>query len=294
MYKGKSVAVIVPAYNEEKLIGEVIRRVPAYVDRVFIVDDCSCDDTSGVAVRLSSMNSGHIRVIRHPRNCGVGGAIVTGYRASLNEGVDVAVVMAGDNQMDPLQLPKLLDPLVENRADYAVGDRLSLIKHQKGMSNWRRFGNFLLKWLTRIAALNMSITDPQNGYTAVTRQALLKLASLGRPSPSPKTGQSSFPRTVPSGTVVVPEESRMSVGELGRREDLTGNSPFPGLDAIYPRYGYCNDMLVKFSGAGARICQVPMPAVYGEEKSKIRYYTYIPKVSWLLLKGFVWRVGRIF
>jgi glycosyltransferase involved in cell wall biosynthesis len=272
MYKNKIVAVIIPAYNEEKLIGEVIKRIPDYIDRVFIVDDCSRDNTYQVASRLASMNSGHIQVIRHEQNGGVGKAIVTGYKASLRDNVDIAVIMAGDNQMDPLQLPRLLDPVVDGTADYAVGDRLSKLKHQKGMSTWRRLGNFLLKWLTRIAAWNMHITDPQNGYTAVSREALEKLASIG--CPSLDTHYSSLNT----------QNSQSPSPETHNFQSCSG------LDAIYPRYGYCNDMLVKFSGTGARIKQVQMPAVYGTEKSKIRYYIYIPKVSWLLLKGFFWRI----
>jgi hypothetical protein len=107
------------------------------------------------------------------------------------------------------------------------------------MSYWRRFGNWLLRWLTRIAAGNYRIMDPQNGYTAITRET------------------------------------------LGRVH----------LDGIYPWYGYCNDILVKLSVAGARICEVPMPARYGDEKSKIRYHKYIPKVSLLLLRDFLWRLN---
>jgi hypothetical protein len=169
---------------------------------------------------------------------GVGKAIVTGYKHCLKDNIDVAVVMAGDNQMDPAQLTNLLDPLIAGEAEYTVGDRISNLSHMKGMSYWRRLGNWILRWLTRIAAWNFSISDPQNGFTAVTSQVLLRL----------------------------------------------------DLDKIYPRYGYCNDILVKLSAARARIKQIPMPAVYGSEKSKIRYWHYIPSVSWLLLKDFIWRI----
>lgn len=242
MYKDKTIAVVVPAYNEEKLIGAVINRMPDYVDRVYIIDDCSTDRTNEVASKLAGPSNERIRIIRQAQNGGVGKAIVTGYKCCLADHMDVAVVMAGDNQMDPSQMPRLLDPLVEDRADYTVGDRLSNLKHMKGMSPWRGLGNRTLRWLTRIAAWNFSICDPQNGYTAVTSQALSRL----------------------------------------------------DLDNIYYGYGYCNDMLVKFSGTGARIKQIQMPAVYGSERSKIRYWKYIPTVSLLLLKGFLWRIkGQI-
>lgn len=123
MYKGKKIAVIVPAYNEEKFIATVIGRVPDYIDRIFVVDDASKDQAWKIASTFAP--NGRVKVTRHERNSGVGRAIVTGYKGFLADGGDVAVVMAGDNQMDSAQLPRLLDPIVEDRADYAVGDRLS-------------------------------------------------------------------------------------------------------------------------------------------------------------------------
>jgi glycosyltransferase involved in cell wall biosynthesis len=239
MYKNKKIGVVVPAYNEEKLIASVIDRVPDYIDRVYVVNDASQDKTGEVASQLASIQPLRVIIITHRENSGVGRAIVTGYKGCLEDNIDIAVVMAGDNQMEPSQLPRLLDPIIEGKADYTVGDRLSDLKHMKGMSLWRRFGNWTLRWLTRISAWNFSICDPQNGYTAVTCQALQYL----------------------------------------------------DLDKIYPRYGYCNDILVKFSATGARIKQVRMPAVYGNEKSKIKYWHYIPTLSWLLLKDFFWRIS---
>ncbi len=238
MYKNKKVGVVVPAYNEEIFIAAVIGRVPEYIDRIYVIDDASKDGTGEVASKLAASSQERVRVIRHEQNGGVGKAITTGYKSCLEDNIDIAVVMAGDNQMDPAQIPRLLGPIVEGKADYTVGDRLSNLKHMKGMSYWRRLGNWVLRWLTRIVAWNFSISDPQNGFTAVTRQALLRL----------------------------------------------------DLDDIYPRYGYCNDILVKLSSARARMKQIPMSAVYGCEKSKIRYTSYIPKVSWLLLRDLFWRL----
>jgi len=238
MYRKKKIGIVIPAYNEASFIETVLKRVPEYADFICVVDDASNDNTGEIASRIAAADPGRILVIKHAQNGGVGKAITTGYKKCLSHNVDIAAVMAGDNQMDPLQLPKLLDPIIEGKADYTVGDRISQIKNMKGMSYWRRLGNWTLRWLTRIAAGNLSICDPQNGYTAISRQALACLE----------------------------------------------------LDRIYPRYGYCNDMLVKLSVTGARIMHVAMPAVYGREKSKIRYWRYIPTVSWLLFKDFLWRV----
>lgn len=237
MFQGRTVGVIVPAYNEESLIVPTIETMPPYVDRIYIINDGSTDHTHQVVAQMCA-HSDKIVLVEHTTNGGVGAAIITGYKKCLEDGIHIAAVMAGDNQMDPAQLPRLLAPIVKGEAGYTKGNRMSSLEHMKGMSSWRRFGNWLLRWLTRVSSGNYKIVDPQNGYAAVSAEAL-------------------------------------------RRIDL---------DAVYTYYGYCNDLLVKFAVAGVRVVEVPMPARYQGEKSKIRYSRYIVKVSWLLLRNFVWRM----
>jgi glycosyltransferase involved in cell wall biosynthesis len=238
MYKNKKIGVVVPALNEERFIATVIQGIPEYVDCIYVIDDGSTDDTFKIASVLASGNPSRIKVIKNERNLGVGRSVTTGYQHCLSDDVDIAVVMAGDNQMDATRLPLLLDPIVEEKADYSAGDRLSHKKHVRGMSAWRYVGNMILTWLTRIAAWNFSICDPQNGYNAISSKMLTLI----------------------------------------------------NLDSIYPRYGYLNNMLVKLTINRARIIYIPMPSNYGNEKSKIKYWHYIPTVSWLLLKDFIWRI----
>ena len=107
VFESARVAAVVPAYNEEQMIGKVIETMPDFVDHIVIVDDCSPDDTSDV-VRASA--DPRVVLIRHEVNQGVGGAIITGHRAAMELGADVNVVMAGDAQMDPAYLPALLEP----------------------------------------------------------------------------------------------------------------------------------------------------------------------------------------
>lgn len=235
MYEGKAIGVAVPAYNEENLLNKTMDSMPKLVDRIYVVDDCSTDNTPQI---INSLTDPRIYPIRHEQNRGVGAAIVSGYKRALEENIDIVVIMAGDNQMDPAHITKLIKPVADGTADYAKGDRLSQEGNQIGMSPWRQFGNWLLTWLTRIAAGNWKLQDPQNGYTAISNKAL-------------------------------------------RMVDL---------DTLYPRYGYCNELLVRLSACGIKILDIPMPARYGMEKSKIRYSKYIPKVSWLLLKNFLWRL----
>ena len=143
MYKNKKISVIMPAYNEELLIIASLESIPDYIDHVYAIDDCSQDLTYELIQAYAKKNP-HVELIRHNVNSGVGAAIVTGYKKSLEDGVDIAVVMAGDNQMDPKYIPSLIDPLIEGKADYTKGNRLTSLKTMKGMSPLRMFGNFIL------------------------------------------------------------------------------------------------------------------------------------------------------
>jgi glycosyltransferase involved in cell wall biosynthesis len=116
MLEGKSVAVVVPAYREEELIGATLGGIPGFVDRVYVVDDGSAD---GTAERARSFGDSRVEVITHERNEGVGAAILTGYGRALADEVDVVCVMAGDNQMDPAELEQLVRPVAGGEVDYA-------------------------------------------------------------------------------------------------------------------------------------------------------------------------------
>lgn len=112
MYQGHSVGVVVPAYNERELIGETLTSIPIYVDQIYAVDDGSTDGTCAVIERRQGIDQ-RIVCLRHERNKGVGAAIITGYQEAIAQGMDIIAVMAGDNQMDPDELPRLLDQLLK-------------------------------------------------------------------------------------------------------------------------------------------------------------------------------------
>ena len=235
MYRGKAVGVVVPAYNEERFILSTLKAVPDFVDRVFAVDDASTDGTLAL---MESLKSPRLTVISHPKNMGVGAAIVSGYKAASDADCDVVAVMAGDGQMDPAELPRLLDPVVDGDVDYSKGNRLLSRKIRQGMPRFRLLGNSILTFLTKLSSGYWNIMDPQNGYAAISKHVI---------------------DTLP-------------------------------LDELFPRYGYPNDMLVKLNTYGFRVTDVIMHPRYGLEKSKIRIWNYIPTVSNLLLRGFIWRM----
>jgi glycosyltransferase involved in cell wall biosynthesis len=237
VFQGNRIGVVVPAYNEDLLIAPTVRNIPPYVDRIYVVNDGSRDRTSDIVSEICRQDE-RLVLINHETNKGVGAAIATGYRRCLQDDLDIAVVMAGDNQMDPIELPNLLATVVNGAAGYSKGNRMSSLEHMNGMPPWRRLGNWLLKWLTRVSSGNYKITDPQNGYSAASIEALKMI----------------------------------------------------DLESLYPDYGYCNHLLAKFTVAGVRVVEVSMPARYQGEKSKIRYSRYIPKVSWLLISTFSWRM----
>ena len=174
MFEGRRVVVVVPAYNEEKLVDRVLDTMPAFVDRMIVVDDASRDRTAEVLEAAQARHGARLRVIRHQKNGGVGAAIVTGYRAALEEarGNDLVAVMAGDAQMDPGDLPKLLSPLVRDQADYTKGNRLFTGEAWNIIPRYRYLGNAVLSLFTKIASGYWHVADSQSGYTAITIEAL--------------------------------------------------------------------------------------------------------------------------
>jgi glycosyltransferase involved in cell wall biosynthesis len=177
MFEGRRVVVVVPAYNEEKLIAQVLDTMPPIVDRVIVVDDASTDGTAAALESVKDRHGAQLCVHRHANNRGVGGAIVSGYKAALAEGREnvLVVVMAGDAQMDPADLPRLLLPLARDEADYTKGNRLFTGEAWKIIPRHRYLGNAVLSLLTKIASGYWHVADSQSGYTAITGEALAVL-----------------------------------------------------------------------------------------------------------------------
>jgi glycosyltransferase involved in cell wall biosynthesis len=236
MLEGKRVAVVVPAYNEEKLIAATLAGVPEFVDRVFVVDDRSQDGTVEAA---HSVEDARVEIIVHERNEGVGAAIVTGYKAARDERLDVTCVMAGDNQMDPAELEGLCLPVARGELDYAKANRLFTGQAWSLIPRTRYLGNAVLSLLTKVASGYWHIADSQAGYTAIGLPIL----------------------------------------------DILD------IDRVYKRYGFPNDMLVHLNVWNARVRDFPSRPIYGVgERSGIRIRKVVPRISWLLVKGFFWRM----
>jgi dolichol-phosphate mannosyltransferase len=163
----KQIAVVVPAYNEERKIAFVLCSIPAYVDEIVVVDDGSTDRTAQSAQRVLDQR---VLVVRHRINRGVGAAITTGYAIAFENGADAVAVMAGDGQMDPDDLFALLQPILNGEAEYAKGDRLSYPRVRQQMPFVRWLGNHLFSAMTRWIT-GLAVRDSQCGYTVLSRQA---------------------------------------------------------------------------------------------------------------------------
>lgn len=172
MYKGKTVCVVVPAYNEEKLISRVIETMPDYVDKIVVVDDKSTDRTAELVRNYAGQSNGRIVLIQHSENQGVGGAIVTGYKWARDNKMAVTAVMAGDAQMAPEDLASLLESVVTEQVDYAKGNRLFTGNAWQLIPKVRYLGNSYLSLLTKIASGYWHVADSQSGYTAINLRAL--------------------------------------------------------------------------------------------------------------------------
>jgi len=179
MVEKNKIAVVIPAFRVAAQIEGVISGMPVCVDRVYVVDDCSPDD---VAERVTRLADPRVRLLRHPENQGVGGATITGIREALSDGYDIVVKCDGDGQMNPADIPRLLEPLLNGSADHAKGSRFHHFRALSGMPKWRFIGNIGLTFLTKLASGYWNVLDPVNGFLATRADVLrsLQLSNIAR------------------------------------------------------------------------------------------------------------------
>jgi len=168
-----SVGVIIPCYEVGEAILDLIKKIGPEVSRIYIVDD-ACPGHTGDLVAKGSTDD-RVTVLRHEENQGVGGAVITGYRAAIQDGCDIVVKIDGDGQMDPALIPRFVFPIVERRADYTKGNRFYYVETVQKMPWIRLQGNIMLSFLTKISSGYWRIFDPTNGFTAVHIKVLQHL-----------------------------------------------------------------------------------------------------------------------
>ena len=176
MLEGKTVAVVVPAHNEEGLIAATLEGMPGFVDRIFVIDDASTDAT---AERARSVDDPRVEVIVHERNRRGRRRDRDGVQTRLTTRMDATAVMAGDNQMDPDELEALTLPIVRDELDYAKANRLFTGSAWKLIPRNRYIGNAILSLFTKVASGYWHIADSQAGYTVLSLR-LMQLLDLDR------------------------------------------------------------------------------------------------------------------
>lgn len=224
MIGGLRVAVVVPAFNEATKIAATLQSIlAADVDYVLCVDDASHDGTADIVKQLDDRR---LQLLQHRANRGVGAAIETGYVAALRLPCDVAVVMAGDGQMDPADLPSLLAPIAEGRADYTKGNRFANAEVWRAMPTARILGNIALSLLTKLTSGYHHLFDSQCGYTAASRDALQVIVAAGL---FPRYGYPNdlLARLCASGQRVIDVPVRAVYGEAWRSGIHLGTVVYP-------------------------------------------------------------------
>jgi len=159
------IAVVIPCYKVAAHLCDFIRQIGKEVDAIFVVDDC-CPEKSGALVEKVCKDS-RVRVIYHTTNQGVGGAIMSGYKAAIIDGAAIIVKIDGDGQMDPSLIPAFIAPIVSGEADYTKGNRFFDLEEIRAMPKARLFGNAVLSFMTKLSSGYWYLFDPTNGYTAI-------------------------------------------------------------------------------------------------------------------------------
>ena len=167
-----NISVVIPSYKVSKYILDVIKDIPEFVNHIIIVDD-KCPQNSGQIAKTSSDN--RVIICYNEKNLGVGGAVITGYKKALELNSDIVIKIDGDGQMDVNYMQKLIQPILDGKADYTKGNRFTDFKALRAMPKVRLFGNSGLSFLVKAASGYWNLMDPTNGYTAINKHALEEL-----------------------------------------------------------------------------------------------------------------------
>lgn len=165
MISKDTIAVVIPSYRVTRHILSVLASIGPEVSRIYVIDD-KCPDASGALVRAQCRDT-RVTVIEHLENQGVGGAVMTGYQAAIDDGMTVIVKVDGDGQMDPALIAQFVGPILRGESDYTKGNRFFNLEQIRAMPSLRLFGNAVLSLMTKLSSGYWDIFDPTNGYTAI-------------------------------------------------------------------------------------------------------------------------------
>lgn len=166
-------AVVIPCFKVKQYVMDVLSEIGKEVNKIYCIDD-ACPENSGKFIEENTKDP-RVKVIYHAINQGVGGSVITGYIAALQDNIDIVVKIDGDGQMDPGLIAKFVAPIIDKKADYTKGDRFYLLDYLKGMPSVRKAGNAILSFMSKLSTGYWDIFDPTNGYTAISSYVLKEL-----------------------------------------------------------------------------------------------------------------------
>lgn len=167
MIDNQKIAVVIPCFKVTEHILDVIANIGIEIDKIYVVDDC-CPVGSGKFVS-DNCTDPRVTVLYNPENLGVGGAVMTGYKAAIADGMCVMVKVDGDGQMDPRLIRNFVEPILNGEADYTKGNRFYDLEEIHSMPKMRLFGNAALSFMTKLSSGYWDLFDPTNGFTAIHR-----------------------------------------------------------------------------------------------------------------------------
>lgn len=236
------IAVAIPYYNAARHIQAVVQGLPTYIHTVVITNDCSPEALDKQALEAVVKAGTQLVFLENPVNTGVGGATMKGFQYAIDHDFDIVIKMDADNQMDPVYLPDLLDPLLSKKAEMCKGNRFRDLNALKRMPFARRMGNIFLSFLTKAATGYWNNFDPNNGYLALDVATLKQL-------------------------------------------DFT---------KLASRYFFETSLMAQMYFVAARIKDVPMPAIYGDEKSSMKLWHMPGVFASSLVRTFFKRIAKAY
>ncbi|MGY3494958.1 glycosyltransferase family 2 protein [Bradyrhizobium sp. USDA 4502] len=173
MIKSYRICAVIPCYKVKRHVLGVIAKIGPEFDAIYCIDD-ACPERSGDYIQSNSTDP-RVTVLRNDRNRGVGSAVIRGYRQAVADGMDIAVKIDGDGQMDPRIASRFCIPIINGEADYSKGNRFYSPASLQGMPNVRVFGNAILSFFSKLSTGYWNLFDPTNGYTAISTRVLTLL-----------------------------------------------------------------------------------------------------------------------